>query len=269
MWVCVCVCDTVSFSGHQLLHTWMCLLTIWMTLDLQTVVCSVKKPCGIIHNIGGLPTNVWPSREPRRDQEQGGGAGLRKLDLSFCFSCSSTAVLRTLSLWLCSTQQLKQDLHRTLVATQWWGPHCLNIVVLVVVHGLLGLLCQSAWLGHPLPPAPIPIPNKAPCCCGRKATCLLTMCSHINQKTTYTDPRLAFAEEVKNSAMDFRQKFDASSTALQILHGRDLSGKHVIITGANSGIGEGSHCFLFVCLFVVVFVWFGFCFFGGGGGLLF
>ena len=29
---------------------------------------------------------------------------------SFCFSCSSTAVLRTLSLWLCSAQQLKQQL---------------------------------------------------------------------------------------------------------------------------------------------------------------
>ena len=38
-----------------------------------------------------------PSREPRRDQEQGGGAGLRKLDF-FCFSCYSTTVLWTLSL---------------------------------------------------------------------------------------------------------------------------------------------------------------------------
>ena len=38
-----------------------------------------------------------PSREPRKDQEQGGGAGLRKLDF-FSFSCSSTAVVRTLSL---------------------------------------------------------------------------------------------------------------------------------------------------------------------------
>ena len=62
--------------------------------------------------------------------------------------------------------------------------------------------------------------------------------SHVNQKTTYTDPRLAFAEEVKNSPLDFRQKFDGSSTALQVLHGRDMSGKYVIVTGANSGIGE-------------------------------
>lgn len=62
--------------------------------------------------------------------------------------------------------------------------------------------------------------------------------SHINQKTTYTDPRLAFAEEVKDTPLDFRQKFDGSSTALQILHGRDLTGKYVLITGANSGIGN-------------------------------
>ena len=35
---------------------------------------------------------------PRRDQEQGGGAGLeRELDF-FCFSCFPTAELRTLSL---------------------------------------------------------------------------------------------------------------------------------------------------------------------------
>ncbi|RUS82634.1 hypothetical protein EGW08_009587 [Elysia chlorotica] len=60
---------------------------------------------------------------------------------------------------------------------------------------------------------------------------------HINQKTTYTDPRLAFAEEIKDSPYDFRQKFDASSTALQVLMGRDLTGKYVIVTGANSGIG--------------------------------
>ncbi|KAF7275804.1 WW domain-containing oxidoreductase [Rhynchophorus ferrugineus] len=61
--------------------------------------------------------------------------------------------------------------------------------------------------------------------------------NHETERTTYTDPRLAFAIEEKEHATDFRQRFDASSTALQVLHGRDLSGKVAIITGANAGIG--------------------------------
>ncbi|XP_026469907.1 WW domain-containing oxidoreductase-like [Ctenocephalides felis] len=58
-----------------------------------------------------------------------------------------------------------------------------------------------------------------------------------NNRTTYTDPRLAFAVEEKTHPHDIRQRFDASTTALQVLHGRDLSNKIAIITGANCGIG--------------------------------
>ncbi|GAB6023307.1 hypothetical protein CHUAL_008110 [Chamberlinius hualienensis] len=60
---------------------------------------------------------------------------------------------------------------------------------------------------------------------------------HINQKTTFTDPRLAFAVEDVEKVDELRQRFDGSSTAFQVLHGRDLSGKVVIVTGANCGIG--------------------------------
>ncbi|CAG2218708.1 WWOX [Mytilus edulis] len=60
---------------------------------------------------------------------------------------------------------------------------------------------------------------------------------HINKKTCFTDPRLAFAEPLKTSPKDFRQKFDGNSFALQILNGRDLTGKYAIITGASDGIG--------------------------------
>lgn len=61
---------------------------------------------------------------------------------------------------------------------------------------------------------------------------------HQNQMTTYSDPRLAFAvEEAEQNVGEVRQRFDASSTALQVLHGRDLNGKLAIITGANTGIG--------------------------------
>lgn len=60
---------------------------------------------------------------------------------------------------------------------------------------------------------------------------------HLNQRTTFTDPRLAFAVEKKSLETPFRQRFDASSTALQVLHGLDLSGQVAVVTGASSGIG--------------------------------
>ena len=41
----------------------------------------------------------------------------------------------------------------------------------------------------------------------------------------------------KSNDGEVRQRFDASSTAFQVLQGRDLTGRHVIVTGANSGIG--------------------------------
>ncbi|KAK4337197.1 hypothetical protein RND71_043296 [Anisodus tanguticus] len=51
------------------------------------------------------------------------------------------------------------------------------------------------------------------------------------------DPRLAFAVEQSRDHNDLRQKFDSSATALQVLHGNNLSDKVAIVTGANSGIG--------------------------------
>ncbi|KAF0311936.1 WW domain-containing oxidoreductase [Amphibalanus amphitrite] len=61
---------------------------------------------------------------------------------------------------------------------------------------------------------------------------------HENKKTTFTDPRLAFAvEDQEGGERGLRQRFDASSSALHVLHGRDLSGRVALVTGANSGIG--------------------------------
>jgi WW domain-containing oxidoreductase len=56
-------------------------------------------------------------------------------------------------------------------------------------------------------------------------------------KETTTDPRLAFSQEPKDSLYDFKQRFDGSTTALQVIHGTDLSAKTALITGANVGIG--------------------------------
>lgn len=59
-----------------------------------------------------------------------------------------------------------------------------------------------------------------------------------NNKRTYIDPRLAFAvENVPKNINEIRQRFDSNSTAFQVLHGQDLSGKVAVITGANTGIG--------------------------------
>lgn len=59
-----------------------------------------------------------------------------------------------------------------------------------------------------------------------------------NNKRTYIDPRLAFAiENIPQNINEIRQRFDSNSTAFQVLHGQDLSGKVAVITGANAGIG--------------------------------
>lgn len=60
---------------------------------------------------------------------------------------------------------------------------------------------------------------------------------HTNRTTTYTDPRLAFATEYREMSQPVRQRFDGSSTALAVLHGRDLRNKVALVTGANTGIG--------------------------------
>lgn len=61
---------------------------------------------------------------------------------------------------------------------------------------------------------------------------------HAHRTTTYTDPRLAFATEYREMSQPVRQRFDGSSTALAVLHGRDLRGKVALVTGANTGIGN-------------------------------
>ncbi|MBZ3891965.1 WW domain-containing oxidoreductase [Sciurus carolinensis] len=60
---------------------------------------------------------------------------------------------------------------------------------------------------------------------------------HINKRTTYLDPRLAFTVDDSPTKPSSRQRYDGSTTAMEILQGRDFSGKVVVVTGANSGIG--------------------------------
>lgn len=64
------------------------------------------------------------------------------------------------------------------------------------------------------------------------------LCSHINKRTTYLDPRLAFTVDDNPTKPTTRQRYDGSTTAMEILQGRDFTGKVVVVTGANSGIGR-------------------------------
>ncbi|KAL8194785.1 UNVERIFIED_CONTAM: hypothetical protein K2H54_033725 [Gekko kuhli] len=59
---------------------------------------------------------------------------------------------------------------------------------------------------------------------------------HINKRTTYLDPRLAFTVEDNPMKPNAKQKYDGNTTAMEILQGRDMSGKVIIVTGASSGI---------------------------------
>ncbi|KAL6083725.1 hypothetical protein STEG23_034873 [Scotinomys teguina] len=59
---------------------------------------------------------------------------------------------------------------------------------------------------------------------------------HINKRTTYLDPRLAFTVDDNPTKPTTRQRYDGSTTAMEILQGRDFTGKVVLVTGANSGI---------------------------------
>jgi len=56
----------------------------------------------------------------------------------------------------------------------------------------------------------------------------------VGKRTTYVDPRLALSI---SDAKKGKIKFDSSSSAMEVLRGRDLSNKTAIVTGANSGIG--------------------------------
>lgn len=63
--------------------------------------------------------------------------------------------------------------------------------------------------------------------------------SSVNGKTSYIDPRIILAAKPKIKG---KVKVDTSKTALDVLKDKNLTGKVVMVTGANSGIGESLNC---------------------------
>jgi len=58
----------------------------------------------------------------------------------------------------------------------------------------------------------------------------------LKKKTSYTDPRLAFAKPLTSKNLQ-SQKYLPETSALDVLKNRDLTGKYAIVTGGNRGLG--------------------------------
>ena len=103
---------------------------------------------------------------------------------SFASSCSSTAVQRTLSLWLCPSTAVETAIAQCTSRCAMARGHRLNTsIVLAAVHGLSALFravsAIEPSLFRPLPPPlPVPVPNKPPRFCGRKAKWSWSLSSH-------------------------------------------------------------------------------------------
>ena len=110
-----------------------------------------------------LDPQVSPEESKRRELELGLKAGL------LCLSYFSPAVLRTLSLCLCSAQQLRQQLHSTLVAAQWRGDTAVTFL-LFWRQSTASLVFRDGDCDRVFtlssPSLPVPVPNKQPRFCG-------------------------------------------------------------------------------------------------------
>ena len=95
---------------------------------------------------------------------------------SFASSCSSTAIQRALSLWLCPSTAVETLLCSALVAGQWRGDTALTLplfwwwfMVSPVSFGRYLRSSLHSFVPSPHPPPPLPVPNKPPRFCERKA----------------------------------------------------------------------------------------------------
>ena len=120
----------------------------------------------------------------RRDHEQGGGAGLRKLDFGLLLNSSATDNIVLIA------QQLKPQLRSARVTAQWRGDTALTFPLFwrwsTVSPVFFGRYPRSSLhsLVRPFPP-PCPVPDKQPHFCGRK-----TIWSRIITEQVFLLPEL-------------------------------------------------------------------------------
>ena len=100
---------------------------------------------------------------------------------SFASSCSSTAVQRTLYLWLCPSTAV-ETAHCTIVAEQWRGDTALTFPLFwrrSTVSPVFFERYPRSSLHSFVPFPAVPVPNKPPRFCGRKAKWSHTSCRTI------------------------------------------------------------------------------------------
>ena len=114
--------------------------------------------------------------------EEGGGAGLRKLDF-FRFDLFLNSSATDIVLVTAQARQLKQQLRSALVAGQWRGDTALTLPLFwrrsTVSPIFFGRYPRSSLHSFvPPPPPPVPVPNKPSRFCGHKAkyTRTTTLC---------------------------------------------------------------------------------------------
>ena len=159
MLVCTLLCCRLSF--HQVWPECLQLHPVPLPLYVITIL---YRPCEVMptgsrrgQEEGG---GAAPSSYPRRDHEQGHGAGLRKLDFFrfglFLNSSATDIVLVTLPCMAVQTA-IARCTSRCAMAR---GHLLSTSIVLVAVHGLSGLFRAVSAVGPPLscplPPRPHP-----------------------------------------------------------------------------------------------------------------
>ena len=99
--------------------------------------------------------------QPKRDHEQGGGAGLRKLDF-FCFGFFLTSSATDIVLVTLPSTPVERAIVQCTSRCAMARGHCRNTsIVLAAVHGLSGLFravsAVKPSLSRPLSPSPPPL----------------------------------------------------------------------------------------------------------------